>query len=112
MHPRLPVNRLCWVLATRRRDARRWLRGRGRSVPPRRAAKADVLPRPARIWRAPPSRLRESLFSEAFLTSYGFLMTHPYRAFHEAASGANEGSGGVAIGTAAAIVRANLPEPA
>src|SRR5882757_6693735 len=28
----------------------------------------------------------------------------------EAASGANEGSGSVAIGTAAAIVRANLPE--
>lgn len=39
-------------------------------------------------------------------------MKHPYRALKEAASGANEGLGGVAIGTAAAIVRANLSEPA
>ena len=47
----------------------------------------------------------------AFSTSWCFLTTHPYRALKEAASWANEGWGSVAIGTAAAIVRANLPEP-
>src|SRR5437660_7756242 len=75
-----------------------------------------MMPEPLRraqwIWRRPPSSRRERLYAGAFLTSYGFLTMHPYRALKEAASGANEGWGSVAIGTAAAIVRANLPEPA
>src|SRR2546423_11360878 len=76
------------------------------------AMKTDVLPRRKPIWRSPLSRLRERLFSEAFLTSLAFLTTHPYRALKGAASGANDRAGSVAIGTAAAIVRANLPGPA
>src|SRR2546423_14968841 len=76
------------------------------------AMKTDVLPRRKPIWPSPLSRLRERLLSEAFLTSLAFLTTHPYRALKRAASGANDRAGSVAIGTAAAIVRANLPGPA
>src|SRR5260221_5189972 len=51
-------------------------------------------------------------FSWVFSTFSLFLPAQPYRALAAPASALNEGSGHVAIGPAAAIVRANLPGPA
>ena len=55
---------------------------------------------------------REPLFSWVFLTFSEFLTAQPYRALAALASALNERRGHVAIGPAAAIVRANLPGPA
>src|SRR6266403_6145406 len=99
--------------AMRRQGARRSPRARGRSFPSCHVRKLlpDLLSRLSPIFAR-----REVLFFEAFSTSLGFLIMQPYRAFQWAAShsneGQNEGSGSVAIGTATAIVRANLSEPA
>ena len=89
----LPARRRSRPSAKRRTGARQWPPGRARSAPSASCSGAawDVLSRRARISARRPSRPRGSLFSEAFLTSFGFLTMHPYRAFRKAASGANEG---------------------
>src|SRR3979411_3361983 len=100
------------TLPTRRTDESRSLRVRARSFPlwhVKREA-AGVVSELAAISARQPWRRREIRFCGVFSTSLKFLTVHPYRALLGAASGANEGSGSVAIGTAAAIVRANLPE--
>src|SRR3954470_21689855 len=50
-------------------------------------------------------------FSEDSCSCTKFLTAQAYRALERPASGLNEGRGSVAIGTAAGIVRANLPGP-
>src|SRR5882757_10921143 len=76
----------------------------------------DVLSRSWRASRLRPSRLPGARISLVFWTWAKFLKAQPYRALAGLASGLNEGRGSVAIGTAAAIVRANLtrtgPAPA
>src|SRR5204863_8229893 len=76
----------------------------------------DVLSRPWQASSLRPWRLPGARFSLAFWTWAKFLKAQPYRALAGLASGLNEGRGSVAIGTAAAIVRANLtrtgPAPA
>src|SRR5713226_1455080 len=100
--------------ATPPTGARRWLRARAQSAPwcRFRLMPVGVLSRPSVRCASWPWWRHEVWFYWVFSTSWGFLTAQPYRAFDEAASGGNEGFGSVAIGTAAAIVRANLPEPA
>src|SRR4051812_44414167 len=97
-----------------RTNERRWLPARARFALRRPAWRRlpDVLPRLALVAADRRWRWREARFFGTFSAWIGFLTAHPYRAFPGAASGANEGSGSVAIGALAAIVRANLTEPA
>ncbi len=68
------------------------------------------------ISATPPWRRRGMLFCGVFSTSLGFLTDAPLSGLAGRPQAAQMkgkwGSGSVAIGTAAAIVRANLPEPA
>src|SRR5882672_8222645 len=96
--------------------APRWLRGRRRSFRQCHAwgALVGVLSQQRAICADQPWRRFELRFCGAFSTSLQFLAVQPYRALRRAASGPDEGRikgpRSVAIGTAAAIVRANLTE--
>src|SRR5437016_7777606 len=88
---------------------------RARSAPgyrPRVTSPQGVLPRLAGACARRAVLGRQSRFCGAFWTSEKFLTAQPYRACKGPASHANEEPASVAIGTAAAIVRANLTGPA